>query len=215
MSDSNQELEQEVLTLLQNQRYDPNILPRLEEFVDLQVAQEFSDAEANLAVLKLYQFYPDQYNASTVSKILIKALMTLPSTDFLCALYLIPERLQVDEPIPVISRLASKLETGQFTDFWAESGACKDLLGSVPGSLNAIRDFMLNVIARTYHTIDIADLKGIVNLEEDALRQVISTKGWTVDGDIVTCPESDENQPRPRAVDEQLSFRQVAAKMLF
>lgn len=212
---SREELEQEVLSILQNHRYDPSILPKLEEFVNFQVQNVFSDAEANLAVLKLYQFYPDKYNASTVSKILIKALMTLPSTDFLCALYLIPERRQVDEPIPVISRLATMLETGRFTDFWAESGACKDLLASVPGSLSAIRDFMLNVIARTYHTIDVAVLENIINLEEKPLLEAIAAKGWTVDDGIVTCPKSDENQPRPRAADEQLSFRQVAAKMLF
>lgn len=215
MAETDSALEQEVLTLLQNNRYDPSILPRLEEFVNYQVEHEFNDAEANLAVLKLYQFYPDKYNASIVTKILVKALMNLPSTDFLCALYLIPERRQVDEPIPVISRLASLLETGKYIEFWAESGACIDLLNSVPGSLPAIRDLMFNVISRTYQKIDLANLQNIVNLDEDELRESLTTRGWSIDGESVTCPQSDDNQPRPRTTDEQLSFRQVAAKMLF
>lgn len=214
MTDTGRSLEEEVVGLLQSQRYNAEILPRLEEFVNYQVAHEFSDSEANLAVLKLYQFYPDRYNASIVSKILIKALMSLPSTDFLCALYLIPERRQVDEPIPVISQLASLLETGRFKDFWAESGTCADLLASVPGSLNAIREFMLSVIARTYQTIDVDTLVHILNLDKDAVLDVVAARGWTVEADIVSCPDTEENQPRAPAVDEQLSFKQVAAKML-
>lgn len=211
-------LEEEVLNLLQHSRYDPDILPRLEDFVEHQVVRGFNDAEANLAVLKLYQFYPEKYNAPIVTKILIKALMNLPSTDFLCALYLIPERRQVDEPIPVISRLASLLESGKFVEFWSESGACTDLLNSVPGSLDSIRDLMLDVIARTYQKIDINDLSKIVNLGIADLQRLISTRGWSIDQSdqvTVTCPHTDDNQPRPRNADEQLSFRQVAAKLLF
>lgn len=215
MSDSDAALEQEVLNMLQNNRYDPKILPRLEEYVNYQVEHQFVDAEANLAILKLYQFYPEKFNSSIVSKILIKALMSLPSTDFLCALYLIPEARQVDEPIPVISTLASLLETGRYTDFWSKSGSCADLLSSVPGSLEAIRDLMFNVVARTYHKVNFAVLKDTVNLDDKALREAISTRGWTVEGDTVTCPSNEDNQPQPGAADEQLSFRQVAAKMLF
>lgn len=215
MDSDAQDLEQEVLTLLQHNRYDPNSLPRLEQFVDCQVEQQFNDSEANLAVLKLYQFYPQKYNPSVVSKILIKALMNLPSTDFLCALYLIPERRQIDEPIPVISRLATMLETGRFTQFWAESGACADLLASVPGSLDSIREFMLSVVARTYHTIDVSVLAEVINLNEERAVQMVTAKGWTVAKSVVTCPHTGENQRRPHATDEQLSFRQVASKILF
>lgn len=214
MDDSARDLEQEVITILQNNRYDPNALPQLEQYVDCQVKQQFSDSEANLAVLKLYQFYPQSYNASVVSKILIKALMSLPSTDFLCALYLIPERRQVDEPIPIISRLASLLETGCFTEFWSDAGACADLLASVPGSLDSIREFILSVVVRTYRTISAPVLAEIVNLDEKAAIELVTNKGWSVSGSVVTCPHSGDNQPRPRAADEQLSFRQVASKIL-
>lgn len=214
MDNSARDLEREVITILQNKRYDRNSLPQLEQYVDCQVEQQLNDSETNLAVLKLYQFYPQTYNASVVSKILIKALMNLPSTDFLCALYLIPERRQVDEPVPIISRLASLLETGCFTQFWSDAGACADLLASVPGSLDSIREFILSVVARTYHTIDLPVLAEIINLEEEDAIDLVTTKGWTVSGSIVTCPRSDDNHPAPRTADEQLSFRQVASKIL-
>lgn len=207
-------LEDEVMELLQTRRYDPSILPRLEEFVNYQVAHGFCDPDINLAVLKLYQFYPDKYNASTVSKILIKALMNLPSTDFLCSLYLIPERRQVDEPIPVISQLAGLLDTGRFKDFWAASGACADLLASVPGSLNAVRDFMMEVVGRTYQTIDVSALGEILNLDEEGVRKIIEAKSWVEKNEVITCPGNEENQPRPPTMDEHLSFKQVASKML-
>lgn len=207
-------LENEVMELLQSHRYDPSILPRLEEFVNCQVTHNFCDPETNLAVLKLYQFHPETYNASTVSKILIKALMNLPTSDFLCSLYLIPERRQIDEPIPVISRLARLLETGRFTDFWAASGSCAQLLASVPGSLEAVRDFMMDVVSRTYKTVDVPILADILNLDQDTVVATIKERGWRVVDGIVTCPSTEENQPRPPTLDEHLSFRQVASKML-
>jgi translation initiation factor 3 subunit K len=211
------EIETEIIGLLQSKRYDPAILPRLEEYVDYQVSTRFCDADTNLAVLKLYQFSPDRYNPGVVAKILIKALMALPATDFLCALYLIPERRQVDEPIPVITQLAAFLETGQFKEFWEASGACADLLASVPGSLDAVRVFMLSVIARTYKTIDKPVLAQLVHLDKDDLElsRVVASNGWKEDEKgVIVIPPNDENQPRPPAVHEQLSFRQVAARML-
>lgn len=214
MDNSAEDLEKEVIRILQNKRYDRNSLPQLEKYVECQVEQQLNDSEANLAVLKLYQFYPQTYNASVVSKILIKALTTLPSTDFLCALYLIPERRQVDEPVPIISRLASLLETGWFSQFWSDAGACADLLASVPGSLDLIREFILSVVARTYHTIDLPVLAEIINLNEKDATDLVTSKGWSVKDSIVTCPRSSDNHPTPRAADEQLSFRQVASKIL-
>lgn len=211
---SGENLESEVMELLQTRRYDPSILPKLEEFVDYQVSHRFCDAGANLAVLKLYQFYPEKYNPSTVSKILIKALMNLPTTDFLCALYLIPDRKQVDEPIPVITQLQGLLETGRFKDFWEASGTCADLLASVPGSIDAVRDFMIGVIGRTYKSIDKTTLRELLNLDDGSVDDVIRNHNWQESDGVIDLPSNEENQPRPPIVDEQLSFRQVASRML-
>ena len=79
--------------LLSQQRYNPDILPRLEAFVDAQCSSGTYDLDCNLAVLKLYQFHPEKNNIDTVAKILVKALMQLPATDYLLCTYLIPERV--------------------------------------------------------------------------------------------------------------------------
>lgn len=209
-----EKLETQVMDLLRSRRYDPLILPKLEEFVDYQVSDRFVDADANLAVLKLYQFYPNKYNPSTVAKILIKALMSLPSPDFLSALYLIPDRKQVDEPIPVISQLQGLLETGRFKEFWETAGSCAQLLESVPGSVDGVRDFMLSVIARSYKTINADTLGELLDLDTKAVAGVVEKQGWAEKDGVVTTPNNEENQPRPPTKAEQLTFRDVASKML-
>ncbi|CAN8073038.1 unnamed protein product [Agarophyton chilense] len=214
MAENGETLEEEINRLLQTKRYDPLILPRLEQFVDYQLSTGFCDSDANLATLKLYQFYPAKYNSAIAAKILIKALMSLPATDFLACLYLIPERCQVDEPIPVITQLADLLERGHFHQFWAASGACRDLLDSVPGSFAAVREFMTDVVSRTYHTIHVSALAQILHLQPHQVLDHVASRAWTVADDIITIPPNEDNQPRPPSMDEQLSFKQVASNML-
>jgi translation initiation factor 3 subunit K len=85
-------MEGEVSKLLQADRYSPEIIPQLEKYVQEQVAAKTYNLEANLALLKLYQFHSDKANVKVISQILIKALMNMPSTDFLLAAYLISEK---------------------------------------------------------------------------------------------------------------------------
>lgn len=209
-----EELVKEVDHMLQTNRYDPAILPRLEEFVTMQVTENFYDADTNFAILKIYQFHPSKYNAQIVSKILIKALMSIPTSDFLTCLYLIPESRQINEPIPVITQLARLLETGQFKNFWAASGACRGLLEGVPGCLDSFREFMLDVVGRTYRSLEIATLQDILDIAQEDAEKLIVGRGWAIAEGVVSVPPNEENQPRPPTMDEHLSFKQVASKML-
>ena len=53
------------------------------------------DLEANLALLKLYQFNPERTNLRVIVQILLKALTNLPHTDFvLCKCLLAQEVLE-------------------------------------------------------------------------------------------------------------------------
>lgn len=213
MAQDGETIEDEINRLLRTNRYDPAILPRLEEFVEYQASNGFCDSDANLATLKLYQFFPAKYNPPIVAKILIKALMSFPATDFLACLYLIPDRRQVDEPIPVITRLADLLDRGEFEQFWDASGACRDLLEGIPGSINAIRDFMTDVVSRSYHTITTSVLGEILDLSTEDVKAHVAARGWVVQDDVITIPLNEDNQPRPPTIDEQLSFKQVASNM--
>ena len=77
--------------LLEKSRYDPEILPQLEEYVNAQCASNTYDLDCNLATLKLYQFHTEKSNPEIIAKILVKALMNLPNTDYLLCMYLVPE----------------------------------------------------------------------------------------------------------------------------
>ena len=60
------------------ERYNPDNIPTLERYVDVQAKEIGYDLEANLALLKLYQFNNGLQNISYVGKILLKAITNLP-----------------------------------------------------------------------------------------------------------------------------------------
>ncbi|KAG9327969.1 hypothetical protein JZ751_017037, partial [Albula glossodonta] len=62
--------------------YNPENLATLERYVETQAKENAYDLEANLAVLKLYQFNPAYFQTTVTSQILLKALTNLPHTDF-------------------------------------------------------------------------------------------------------------------------------------
>ncbi|XP_015269548.1 PREDICTED: eukaryotic translation initiation factor 3 subunit K-like, partial [Gekko japonicus] len=63
-------------------RYNPENLATLERYVETQAKENAYDLEANLAVLKLYQFNPAFFQTTVTAQILLKALTNLPHTDF-------------------------------------------------------------------------------------------------------------------------------------
>lgn len=119
------------------ERYNPNNLVKLEEYITAQMRENFNDLEANLAVLKLYQFDPSLFKVNVCSEILIKALSNMPHTDFVLAKCLIDStnvshfnwfkhvfngvlsytQLEL-EPIKSLCGVHHLLETCQFAEFW-------------------------------------------------------------------------------------------------
>ncbi|ENN79693.1 hypothetical protein YQE_03865, partial [Dendroctonus ponderosae] len=77
-------MQQTVATMLSGiERYNPDNLPTLERYVEMQSKENTYDLEANLAVLKLYQFNPHSFNIDITCQILLKAFTNLPNTDFI------------------------------------------------------------------------------------------------------------------------------------
>ena len=62
-------------------RYNPDILPDLENYVNEQVSSETYSLDANLCLLRLYQFEPERMNTQIVARILVKALTTMPTPE--------------------------------------------------------------------------------------------------------------------------------------
>ena len=185
-------------------RYDPAILPKLEAHVDAQCASQSYDLEPNLATLKLYQFHPDKLQVKTVAKILVKALMNLPDTDYLACTYLIPERILDEEPIKTIVAVASLLERCSFREVWeALAPLRKDVLDAVPGFDAAMRVFVLKTFEITYQSVPNAHLCSSLGFSagDAAYAKLVKERGWTVDGDVVKIALNDDNTAKPKRVD--------------
>lgn len=106
------------------ERYNPDNLHRLQEYVDQQAAKNEYDLEANLAILKLYQFNPQCFRPDVVVNILLKALTNLPHTDFiLCKCLIDLQSIEESEQIQRVMNLHSLLENCHFKEFWVSNVA--------------------------------------------------------------------------------------------
>lgn len=165
------------------------------------------DLDANLMLLKLYQFFPEKANPAVIARVLIKALMHLPETDFLLCTYLIPERIATEFPVLPIVELANRLETCAFQAFWEELGACRELVNVTPGFDEAIRDYVLGVVALTYQIIDAKYLGQILNVDDAAALERYVSKIGSRQGDKVKVNLSDDNQAKVKEPDDAHAIR--------
>lgn len=134
-------------------RYNPDHLNILEAYVTSQAKNNTYDLEANLAVLKLYQFNPNKLNHSITHLILLKALTNFPHTDFtLCKCLLLPAQMQ-DDTVKAIIYLADILESCDFALFWLKVGMT-EFVSNITGFYDSIRKFICHVVGITFQTIE-------------------------------------------------------------
>ncbi|KAI4377822.1 hypothetical protein MLD38_015396 [Melastoma candidum] len=133
--------------------YNPDILPDLENYVNEQVSSRTYSLEANLCLLRFYQFEPDRMSVQIVARILIKALMAMPAPDFSLCLFLVPERVQMEEPFKTLIVLSHFLETGRFRQFWEDLAKNRHLVEAVPGFDQAMQSYAIHVLSLTYQKV--------------------------------------------------------------
>ncbi|KAF7232948.1 hypothetical protein EG68_06198 [Paragonimus skrjabini miyazakii] len=98
--------------------YNPEHILVLEQHLHWQITNSEYDFEANLALLRLYQFYPEHFNVDATKLVLLKALSSLNPTDFNLCKYLIRLDHLNREPLSLVVELGLLLEACQFTEFW-------------------------------------------------------------------------------------------------
>ncbi|EDL24098.1 eukaryotic translation initiation factor 3, subunit 12, isoform CRA_c, partial [Mus musculus] len=135
-------------------RYNPENLATLERYVETQAKENAYDLEANLAVLKLYQFNPAFFQTTVTAQILLKALTNLPHTDFTLCKCMIDQAHQEERPIRQILYLGDLLETCHFQAFWQALDENMDLLEGITGFEDSVRKFICHVVGITYQHID-------------------------------------------------------------
>ncbi|KAJ3106251.1 hypothetical protein HDU97_006702 [Phlyctochytrium planicorne] len=204
-------------------RYNPENLPILEDYVREQMINNTIDRTANLAVLKLYQFNPTLTNISVVVSILALALSALPDPDFNLSLCLLSEEIINDSGVGKLIEMQHLLERCQFQQFWetldAEVAAADEgeegrlnLLRDYPEFDTCIRKFISTTLAAAYNSISVDLLQTYLNLEGEDLADWLSVIGASFNSEnvgLVDFPTSKETQSKPVIVQESIRFEQL------
>ncbi|KAL9259009.1 Eukaryotic translation initiation factor 3 subunit K-like protein [Drosera capensis] len=184
--------------------YNPELLPELEKLVNEQVNSKTYNLDANLCLLRLYQFEPERMSTVIIARILVKALMAMPAPDFSLCLFLIPESVQMEEEFKTLIVLSHLLETAQFRQFWDEAAKNRHLLEVIPGFQQAIQSYAIHVLSLTYQKLPRTVLAEAVNIEGVALDKFIehhvANSGWVLDkghskDQLIILPPTEFNHP--------------------
>ncbi|XP_059634672.1 eukaryotic translation initiation factor 3 subunit K [Cornus florida] len=184
--------------------YNPDILPDLENYVNEQVSSQTYSLDANLCLLRLYQFQPEIMSTQIVARILIKALMAMPAPDFNLCLFLIPERVQMEEQFKTLIVLSHYLETARFRQFWEEAAKSRHIVEVVPGFEQAIQAYAIHILSLTYQKVPRSVLAEAINIEglslDKFLEHHVANSGWILEksqgrGQLIILPHNEFNDP--------------------
>ncbi|CAO3670324.1 unnamed protein product [Rhizopus stolonifer] len=152
------------------------------------------DSEANLAILKLYQFNPSLAKEPVIVKILVQSLITIPAPDFSLCLYLLSDYANL-ESISKLTRLQQLLE----------QAPCR----VVPNFENEMRKVIARVVAMSYQTLTASTLVGYLGLKEDEFEKFCVNQGWEKRGDLVQIPSNKDNEAKTVVIGENIRFEQL------
>lgn len=195
-------------------KYSPDRLPDLQRHVAAQVANGAYDRDANLALLRLYNFEPELVHVQTVANVLIMALMQLPEADFTMLLHLIPENIQAEPLIGAIISLDRHLEGFRFSQFWSEADRLREILNPVTGFYEAARRYILQSVSSTFQTLPKATLAQSIKSDGTSLDNLIADKiagdGWNIGEDnVIHFPKRRVQQVQPQAARPSVQFEKL------
>jgi len=207
-----EEMKKEIAAILRGiDRYNPDNLLKLERYVEFQSTDNVYDLDANLAVLKLYQFNPGYFQTAITALILLKALTNLPHSDFVLCKYLIDGSHLNELLIKRVLELHELLETCRFKQFWAEMKKSQDVIAGTTGFEEAIRKYICHVIGITYQTIQKSVLKELLgDLPDSGLRQWVHKNGWREQEGGIIFVANQEELVKTKNIAENIDFDSVA-----
>lgn len=183
----------------------------MEKYVQEQAKENTYDLDANLAVLKFYQFNPHMLNMQITQLIMIKAITNLPFSDFvLCKYLLLPVQMR-DDTIKEIIYIADILEQCDFVLFWqhVQNKDKAELFEKITGFYDSVRKFVCHVVGTTFQTIDKVYLSRLLgNVDDKQLAQWVKKNSWTLQGDIVTIIKQEETI-KTKHISEKIDFESL------
>ncbi|XP_065357288.1 eukaryotic translation initiation factor 3 subunit K [Calliphora vicina] len=202
---------QEMLACIE--RYNPDHLKTLEAYIEDQAKNNTYDLEANLAVLKLYQFNPHMLNFDITYTILLKSLTSLPHTDFVMAKCLLLPQQMKNETVQTIIELADILERADFTLFWQRAEVNKSIFRHIQGFHDSIRKFVCHVVNITFQTIRRDLLKEMLGgIEDSSVDKWMKQYGWKREGNLVIVASQDE-KIKTKNITEKIEFDNLGGLM--
>ncbi|XP_065052472.1 eukaryotic translation initiation factor 3 subunit K-like [Rhopilema esculentum] len=191
-------------------RYNPENLSSLEHYVQMQAIENTYNLDANLAILKLYQFNPSLFKETVTCQILLKALMNLPQTDFTLCRCLISENFHELPSISKVTELSNKLEMCEFREFWRELEESKELIGGIKGFEESIKKFIVSVLNVTFQLIDKVQLTEMLgNLSDEDLKRMCLEQQWQITGDQVFIANQEEHI-KSKNITEKITFENMS-----
>lgn len=198
--------------------YNPNNIDTLHNYLDEQCAENEYDLEANLAILRLYQFNPDHVDKRVIVKIFLKSLTALPQPDFiLCKSMIDPNLLEDSEDNPMdaelkhVTELHRLLEVCDFTQFWTVLRSLPGLYLGISNFEDSIRQFICHVVKITYQTIDEATLRELLGgLDESQLKFWINKNNWKTEAGGYVFVANQEEMIKSRNIKEKIEFDSIA-----
>lgn len=188
------------------ERYNPENLNILENYLNQQCESGQYDCEANLAILKLYQFNPQLAKEPVIVKVLVKALTAIPAPDFSLCLYLLTEQANL-ESLKKLTELQQILEQARYTKFWQSDLA--QWTSVVPNFESEIRQVIARVISMSYQTVNTSTLSGYIGLTGDAFDKFCTSQQWQKNGDVVQIPINKGNEAKTVVIRENIKFDQL------
>eukprot|EP00483_Globobulimina_turgida_P011740 UN11762 len=196
---------------IEDHLYDETELKPLEDYVRKQVSEEaLYDFHSNLYLMKMYSLFPSVARKDIVIKLLLKAIMNLPESDFTSLVYLIPitmqskadqqpKQKQADQKeIEVILNLGQHLEDCEFDLFWTEYNLNKKLFEQFKSFEFEIRRYICQMVQSVYQNVSVGFLCDLLEFDnETQLDECLKllNLGWSIDKSkgIAQIPKTDEN----------------------
>lgn len=200
--------------------YNPNNLEILLQYLDEQCADNHYDLEANLTILRLYQFRMNSdfgegtCDIKVIIKILLKALAALPNADFTLCKSLIHPSLFEENSNPELEHVLNLhrlLTTCDFEEFWQLLRNDPGVYLNVTGFEDSIRKFICNVVKITYQNIRKELLcKLLGGLEETQLKYWIKINEWEEKDAEFVFISNQEELIKNKNIKEKIEFDSVA-----
>lgn len=219
-------------------RYNVDNLSLFQSYVATQCSSGTFDIEANLALLKLYQFNTEiQRDEDTVINILVKGLVRFWAPDFMLALHLLPayvgevvkpqqsstesaeassEGAYLDnfsENVQKLLGLFRLLDASKYTEFWStfeSDDSYADLVADVSDFETALRKSIAQTVEISARKLPVSVLQEWSNLSGNRFQEwVTKTLGWSIEGSTVVIPANKENEAKPVVTSETVVFEQL------